>query len=232
MEPAPPVGGGGGCWPSPQTASCTWPSLAAVGGPGPGPGGPAGRGPGLGPDAGAAGEARGAGPAEARRPQAAGFGNGIFTVPRVLLPGGWGLSLFVLGGGKKGRKSPWDTNCRFPRPLSLSARSVKPKAPAAFVARRSRGGSGRGDAGAPALESHYSFSSPAPSLLSPRASSSVGPPPPSSGIPPKLSLGESPGHTKAKTRSRRGFGQRGRGGLSRAPRFSLLPVIKDSLECL
>lgn len=58
-----------------------------------------------------------AGSSEAPCPQAAGLGNNVFTVPRVLLPQRMGgLSLFVLGGGKKRRKNPWDTNCHFPRP--------------------------------------------------------------------------------------------------------------------
>lgn len=46
------------------------------------------------------------------------------------------VSLYVLGGGKKRRKSPWDTNCHFlrtPLPFSLSPKSVKLKKRTAYV---------------------------------------------------------------------------------------------------
>lgn len=85
-----------------------------------------------------------------------------------------GVSLYVLGGGKKRRKSPWDTNCHFLRPpFSLSPKSVKLKKRTAYVS--SEAGVGNRDCWSSSLESQSSFSSPSPALLSRWASSSVGP---------------------------------------------------------
>lgn len=136
-----------------------------------------------------------------------------------------------LGGGKKKRKNPWDTNCHFPRPplLSFSAKSVKLKMPHSFRLQAKTGWEFEG-VGVPPLESHYSFSSPSPRLLSilfrrPRH---------------LLPLGSHQScsweRVQATQRGRPGAwagvrtegAERTRG----APCFSLFLVIKDTLDCL
>ena len=75
----------------------------------------------------------GAGPAGAGRPQAAGFGKDVFTVPRVLgYPGGWGAEFVCLRRRREEAEEPLGHKLPFPAP-PLSDKPVKLKMPTALV---------------------------------------------------------------------------------------------------
>lgn len=104
---------------------------------------PRGRGSSHGRD-GAAGGVRGrgrpppgsSGPAEARCPQAAGFGNDIFTVPRVLCYQGGRGEFVCLRRRQEEAEEPLGHKLPFPShppPFSLSPKSVKLKKRTAYV---------------------------------------------------------------------------------------------------